>query len=923
MTPKTKPDPKGSKKIVKKTTKTSSTLMAITKLGGGLKADSKGAGSKKIGAAEVEKSRKGTNRDIGTREGLVDKKDKVALVSASKGSTIVGSNLYDMVVDSKVTKKGDMSKDSGNMEVDQDQSEGKLGIEVEGEDMSEDSDDGEDIVVQSGELVQECEDHLRELEKELENADSDFKEVLVDKVYAAQRRLKDALLNLSIAKKIRDGKIGNNGGKDGMKSEDNVIVIDETEDEEADNGYKSINPVNSTMKESNKNGSERNIKDVSGKKEETKKQTVEKTIRWGDMNSDDEETIVLRNHSNKDIDGEKWEIVKNKKAEKQNKEQENVEGKKSNGDSNMIKNPYFKVVSKKSDVQQQRQVQGRGQTSLASFAEKVKGSNRVPNSKSVRINTSFTPRSTSAEEIKRVAKELLIYASEFDDKVMLMPWEDNDIHGPIILEDLANPRTMLDAIKLYMDKPTRSIWQAGVPVYGIGFRFSTNLSTMEFIDKWNIKKREYKLNNRSAYNITAAPTQKSPKSFIIGMAVGSTENQDLQLLNERLEKETGIKGIEASFQNINQYGVSTEFWKIANAKALKANKDKTTRDHLRTKFRWAPNAIAFYVPTREVESLARKVMLHKFGKAVEGIDPIWPDGSSMRFLPIKGAGIKNEKTREIVRKRMAYHIWLKANELTMETNFINIHDTIEAFQGKTFSDIILGLTNEADGSRYFTHFNRSWSPNAMNQKWDLSIKSHLYEEARRLMANVRDDLNEKYGEAIDNFFAKDTFTERAWIKALKTGQSQDDDENWFDDEDDYIDLMIEKGIVDSAFLQFLNKKGDDDDKQSVASWGTGETTYTELVNVQKANDTSTSSITNDSTLTLLEERESRITKVKELLKEKGIDEKEITTMCLSQEPYELAFSGIHLPTWDAEKEVFLLLAIWEQYKHINKNDDDK
>jgi len=130
---------------------------------------------------------------------------------------------------------------------------------------------------------------------------------------------------------------------------------------------------------------------------------------------------------------------------------------------------------------------------------------------------------------------------------------------------------------------------------------------------------------------------------------------------------------------------------------------------------------------------------------------------------------------------MAYHIWLKTNELTMETDFINIHDTIEAFQGQTFLDIILGLTNEADGFRYYNHFNRSWSPNAIIKKWDLSIKNHLYGEARRVLANIRDDLSEKYGEAIDHFFIKDTFKEQPWIKALKTGQNLDDDENWFDE----------------------------------------------------------------------------------------------------------------------------------------------
>jgi len=42
-----------------------------------------------------------------------------------------------------------------------------------------------------------------------------------------------------------------------------------------------------------------------------------------------------------------------------------------------------------------------------------------------------------------------MYAGEIDDKAMLLPREDSDIHGLIALEDLANPRTMLDSIKVY------------------------------------------------------------------------------------------------------------------------------------------------------------------------------------------------------------------------------------------------------------------------------------------------------------------------------------------------------------------------------------------------------------------------------------------------------------------------------------------
>jgi hypothetical protein len=96
----------------------------------------------------------------------------------------------------------------------------------------------------------------------------------------------------------------------------------------------------------------------------------------------------------------------------------------------------------------------------------------------------------------------------------------------------------------------------GVPIYGIGIRFSTNMDKFEFINNWNIQKRQYKEMKKVALTINLAPTQKSNKAFIIGIAVGSSENQDYEVLNKKLQEETGIEGIEVSFQNVNQFGIS-------------------------------------------------------------------------------------------------------------------------------------------------------------------------------------------------------------------------------------------------------------------------------------------------------------------------------------------------------------------------------
>jgi hypothetical protein len=38
-------------------------------------------------------------------------------------------------------------------------------------------------------------------------------------------------------------------------------------------------------------------------------------------------------------------------------------------------------------------------------------------------------------------------------------------------------------------------------------------------------------------------------------------------------------------------------------------------------------------------------MITKYGKTVNGTDKIWPDGSSMRLLPIKGSKIQNDKLK--------------------------------------------------------------------------------------------------------------------------------------------------------------------------------------------------------------------------------------------------------------------------------------
>jgi hypothetical protein len=171
-------------------------------------------------------------------------------------------------------------------------------------------------------------------------------------------------------------------------------------------------------------------------------------------------------------------------------------------------------------------------------------------------------------------------------------------------------------------------------------------------------------------------------------------------------------------------------------------------------------------------------------------------------------------------------------------------------------------------------------------------------------------MEEIYGKEIEKFFmlaSQDSYSERRHETNSKASPQEDDD-NWFDD-DDEMEELVKKGIIDSSFLQFLAEGTDEMDKMSVVSWGTGNTTYTEIITTQDTIGTVNSSITHESLVLPTDEIERRRDIVKARLLHRGISDDEVEQISANVAPYELVFSGITLPTWDAEKEVFLIMAI--------------
>lgn len=625
-----------------------------------------------------------------------------------------------------------------------------------------------------------------------------------------------------------------------------------------------------------------------------------------------------------------WTEVTRKNAKEKNNKVQNIgetvkpiktgltQAKLKFGNGRAIVNPYYKKVSEEKNNKAESESKGNtiGQTlkgSLPSYLEVTNTKKRKENQFRARCNFSWTPRVGSVADFKRAAIELLSFAESIDPTIVILPWKDDTEYGPINADDLRNP---LSEIIRYIDRPPYAPIQPGVPIYRMGVLFSISIDKYTFIKKWNLKRQQLRKENLVSYAINLVPMQGSHKAYLIGIAAGSTENQDCDLLNAKLECATGIKGIEVSFQNINQTGITQDFWKIANKKASLVNDNKNSRAHLQCKYKWAPNALGIFVPTEELVDVARQRMIQMYGKFKDVEDPIWPDGSKMRFLPLKNGTIRSDRTRELVRKRFAYHIWLKAHEVVFATNMINIHETRESFGGKTFSELV--LEQEDQNKRIFSHFKRVWHQDPEVTRWGLSVQKEDRESALSILSNITTLLEDKYGADISDFFMDKQ------LNLQRPVEPSSNDDKWFSTEEDAFDKMIS---LKDGFIQFLNggENNNENDKDSVASWGTGETNYTEVVApVEKETIlTDSSTITSDPGMVIdYKEIENRKGKLFQELYRKQVPMDIINDIKVGKDPFGMIISGLSLPSWKLESAIVMVLAIKEYYfkKPREKND---
>ena len=468
----------------------------------------------------------------------------------------------------------------------------------------------------------------------------------------------------------------------------------------------------------------------------------------------------------------------------------------------------------------------------------------------VRVRVTFKARNegksprTTVQELKRIVGMVFKWMPD----TKLMYWVDEPKNVAFSAKDLLNPVVAdQDWIKC-LDRPSKgmrgSAWRTGES-NRIGLRFKTKLSLDVFINRWNMKKRVVQEAKAEFTPMYMAELQKSPNAYLVGVAAGSTEDQDLTGVSDYLAKITGIAGIGISYQNIQQPDITSEFWNKAKVKMEQTRSEleqagvtlqERGRKALRMKYKCAPSGACIYVPDRASVRVARSILLKTLGQSnSEGGWPEFGNGSIMRFFPVKGTNIRKQANRELARQRLGVHVYMKSMSDSIMTTFQDIHDKHLAFKGASFAEIVLRQKNEK-GQRVFLHFEKCWSIHEDNKTWRIGVVPGQRENAIKICKSTKDRMLKEYGNDIGRFFTD--FYDIGQSKRKEPAYDDDEDWDWNDSDDNKeIQDLLKQGVELVGLAEFLSIKNDDEEDEDTGtkfSWGTGKTGKTDMSTITKS-----------------------------------------------------------------------------------------
>ena len=452
-----------------------------------------------------------------------------------------------------------------------------------------------------------------------------------------------------------------------------------------------------------------------------------------------------------------------------------------------IKNPYTKP----------KQTLNFAAATKSKIGQALKTTNKVRIRFSFRGNQSDPSENGFGEEIKRVMTEFSKVMKDVDNASKILTWESQEEaelgigKQDIGLLSPAGANDYLNVPEYIKNFGTRKNSR-------IGIRVATNMGLREFVETWNSLKPRGQADWMS---VNPAEMQTSATAFAVGFLQGSSEKKVITTINNNLQNELKCKA-EVSWQYMKQTGITDKLWDEANEYAEK-KVGKKAQQFNRIKFSMGPSALIVYVANKSDVKATRKLLLTVYGKEFEDKWPQWSDGSRMKFVPLIGGEIQNEKAREQVTTRIKWQIHSKANEVTLELPLHDIHETKSYLNNQSMEQVILGTMTRADKNLpLFKHVTYKYTRNPAETKYQVTVYKAMEEEAVQRLKEMKDMMHTQFGnEVFAHFENKHKGLLRSHSKRRdNTSDDYDEEtENWLAD----VHTTDKEGVLEPGFTDLF------------------------------------------------------------------------------------------------------------------------
>ena len=381
------------------------------------------------------------------------------------------------------------------------------------------------------------------------------------------------------------------------------------------------------------------------------------------------------------------------------------------------------------------------------------------NNNEVRIRFQFvykggtTLKKGSGEQVKELLYKMMTILKMSDRNTCLMPWRKKDNIGNLSGEEIR--LITKEQIMHYIDlNSTEENLKSGKKYFMNGIRLKTRYTVATVIRKW--EEQKYKNKGEDEFFKTTvikeAEMQNSDTAYAVGYMMGTTEKGIYSTFAKEISQLTGVE-TEVSYQIVNQRGITNSIWQLAKEKAEKRYPNPFSREHRRMKFKFSPYALVVYVAKEEDISKARKSLFEKLGQVSEGQWPIVADGSRMKFVPIMQENIESEDVVKFLHEGLYIQAMSKGNEETFELPIKDIYEPKSYLKNQSLEQVIHLMTKDNEGTiPIFKHITRKWTSDPEEMKYEVVCQSSFKEDARQLLKNLQEILEEKYGIDVRRHF---------------------------------------------------------------------------------------------------------------------------------------------------------------------------